>query len=72
MLLFFASVRIGISRSDLIRTCLLQLFSNVPASHLSTFQCGHVVNPDHVLALAIDAGPANQSFEFTFAKRKNE
>ncbi|GAA5887482.1 hypothetical protein JCM16303_003432 [Sporobolomyces ruberrimus] len=49
-----------------------QLFPYLPLERFSTFSCGHVVPQDHVATFAVSRGPKGVSFEFTYAKRKDE
>jgi len=48
-----------------------QLFPSVPRQNLHYFECGHVVPPEHVLALALAKGPSGKPLKFTFQSRTN-
>ncbi len=46
-----------------------QLFPAVPADRVRFFECGHVVPPTNVLALALATGPSGRELKFTYSRR---
>ncbi|XP_048589126.1 ATP-dependent DNA helicase DDX11 [Nematostella vectensis] len=48
-----------------------QLFAcaGISADQVHEFACGHVIKPEHLLAIALDKGPSGTSLDFTYQTR---
>lgn len=47
------------------------LFHALPQGYLREFACGHVVDPENVLAVSLATGPTKRALNFSFRQRSN-
>ncbi|KAK7056977.1 ATP-dependent DNA helicase chl1 [Paramarasmius palmivorus] len=49
-----------------------QLFSHLPVERISTFSCGHIIDPTHLLTIAVTKGPRGSALDYKAGQQNNK